>query len=204
MIIHRLVRGLWLAGAGSLLMVVAGCGPGLSPTGAVALSPVPAPQARIWFYRDMNPNEPMATPYLRVDGAIAAVSQPGGASYRDVAAGRHQISVESYVNDGNQTKLVDLPPGSQLYAKVVPLDSFVDHPALRMEIVGRPKEVPPVQAEVQAEIDRAEGRSWPMGSIERFAFYDLARKAYCVIVTGERRFYGCFAFKKGVIPPDPV
>jgi L-fucose mutarotase len=85
---------------------------------------------------------------------------------------------------------------------VMPLDSFVEHPALRMEIVGNPNEVPPVQAEVQAEIDRAEGRAWPMGSIERFAFYDLARKAYCVIVTGERRFYGCFAFKKGVIPPD--
>lgn len=85
---------------------------------------------------------------------------------------------------------------------VMPLDSFVEHPALRMEIVGKPNEVPPVQAEVQAEIDRAEGRSWPMGSIERFAFYDLARKAYCVIVTGERRFYGCFAFKKGVIAPD--
>lgn len=85
---------------------------------------------------------------------------------------------------------------------VMPLDSFVEHPALRMEIVGKPKEVPDVQAEVQAEIDRAEGRSWPMGSIERFAFYDLARKAYCVIVTGERRFYGCFAFKKGVIAPD--
>lgn len=85
---------------------------------------------------------------------------------------------------------------------VMPLDSFVEHPALRMEIVGKPNEVPPVQAEVQAEVDRAEGRSWPMGSIERFAFYDLARKAYCVIVTGERRFYGCFAFKKGVIPPD--
>lgn len=85
---------------------------------------------------------------------------------------------------------------------VMPLDSFVEHPALRMEIVGKPKEVPPVQAEVQVEIDKAEGRSWPMGSIERFAFYDLARKAYCVIVTGERRFYGCFAFKKGVIAPD--
>jgi len=37
MIIHRLVRGLWLAGAGSLLMVVAGCGPGLSPTGGVGI-----------------------------------------------------------------------------------------------------------------------------------------------------------------------
>ena len=85
---------------------------------------------------------------------------------------------------------------------VMPLDSFVDHPALRMEIVGKPKDVPPVQAEVQVEIDKAEGKSWPMGSIERFAFYDLARKAYCVIQTGERRFYGCFAFKKGVIPPE--
>jgi L-fucose mutarotase len=87
---------------------------------------------------------------------------------------------------------------------VMPLDSFVDHPALRMEIVGKPQEVPPVQAEVQVEIDKAEGKSWPMGSIERFAFYDLARKAYCVIQTGERRFYGCFVFKKGVIPPDQV
>jgi L-fucose mutarotase len=85
---------------------------------------------------------------------------------------------------------------------VMPLDSFVDKPAGRMEIVGKPNEVPPVQAEVQAEIDKAEGKSWPMGSIERFAFYDLAKKAYCVIQTGERRFYGCFVFKKGVIPPD--
>ena len=85
---------------------------------------------------------------------------------------------------------------------VMPLDGFVDHPALRMEIVGKPNEVPPVQAEVQAEVDAAEGRAWPMGSIERFAFYDLAKKAYCVIQTGERRFYGCFVLKKGVIPPD--
>jgi L-fucose mutarotase len=87
---------------------------------------------------------------------------------------------------------------------VMPLDSFVEHPALRMEIVGKPKEIPPVQMEVQTEIDHAGGKSWPMGSIERFAFYDLARKAYCVIQTGERRFYGCFAFKKGVVPPDQV
>jgi L-fucose mutarotase len=85
---------------------------------------------------------------------------------------------------------------------VMPLDSFVEHPALRMEIVDAPDEVPPVQAEVQRAIDAAEGKSMPMGSIERFAFYDLAKKAYCVIQTGERRFYGCFVFKKGVIAPD--
>src|SRR6266852_1755395 len=85
---------------------------------------------------------------------------------------------------------------------VLPLDSFVDKPALRMEIVGKPDEVPPVQIEVQTEIDAAQGRPSPMGSIERFAFYELAKRSYCVIQTGERRFYGCFIFKKGVIAPD--
>lgn len=85
---------------------------------------------------------------------------------------------------------------------LMPLDSFVEHPALRMEIVGKPHEVPPVQQEVQDAIDAAEGRSWPMGSIERFAFYEAAKKAYAVIQTGERRFYGCFILKKGVLPPD--
>ena len=87
---------------------------------------------------------------------------------------------------------------------VLPLDGFVEHPVLRMEVVGRPDDVPPVQAELQAEIDAAEGRAWPMGSIERFAFYERACKSYCVIATGELRFYGCFIFKKGVIAPQAV
>jgi L-fucose mutarotase len=85
---------------------------------------------------------------------------------------------------------------------VMPLDTFVDDFAGRMEVVGHPHDVPPVQAEVQAVIDAAEGRARPMMSVERFAFYDLARKSYAVIQTGERRFYGCFMFRKGVIPPD--
>jgi L-fucose mutarotase len=83
-----------------------------------------------------------------------------------------------------------------------PLDSFVEVPAKRMEIVGKPSEVPPVQQEVQKEIDRAEGKSWPMGSIERFAFYEAAKKSYCVVQSADRRFYGCFLFKMGVIAPD--
>jgi L-fucose mutarotase len=59
-----------------------------------------------------------------------------------------------------------------------------------------------VQAEVQAVIDAAEGKPRPMVGIERFAFYDMAKQAYAVIQTGERRFYGCFMLRKGVIPPD--
>ena len=55
---------------------------------------------------------------------------------------------------------------------------------------------------MQKVIDAAEGKPWPMIPIERYAFYERAKKAYCVIQTGERRFYGCFAFRKGVISPD--
>lgn len=85
---------------------------------------------------------------------------------------------------------------------VLPLDTFVDDFAGRMEIVGNPDEIAPPQAEVQAAIDAAEGRSRPMIGIERFAFYELAKQAFAVIQTGERRFYGCFMFRKGVIAPD--
>ncbi|MFN0115188.1 MAG: RbsD/FucU family protein [Paracoccaceae bacterium] len=91
---------------------------------------------------------------------------------------------------------------AQAILSVYPLDTFVEDFAGRMEVVGKPSEVPPVQAEVQAEIDRTEGKPRPMIGIERFAFYDLAREAYAVVRTGERRFYGCFMFRKGVIPPD--
>lgn len=83
-----------------------------------------------------------------------------------------------------------------------PLDTFVDDAAARMEIVDDPERIPPVQMEVQDEIDKAEGKPTPMISIERHAFYERAKSAYCVIQTGERRFYGCFAFRKGVVPPD--
>ncbi len=85
---------------------------------------------------------------------------------------------------------------------VLPLDTFVEDFAGRMEVVGAPDQVEPVQAEVQSVIDAAEGRPRPVISIERFAFYDLARSSYAVIQTGERRFYGCFMFRKGVIGPE--
>jgi L-fucose mutarotase len=94
------------------------------------------------------------------------------------------------------------PRVAKAVLSVYPLDSFVDDAAARMEVVGDTVTVPDVQREVQGEIDAAEGKPWPMIGIERYAFYERAKKAYAVIQTGERRFYGCFAFRKGVLPPD--
>lgn len=84
---------------------------------------------------------------------------------------------------------------------LMPLDTPIQPSVGRMEVVGAPEEVPPVQREVQEAVDRAEGAPAPMYGIERFAFYDQARTAYAVLVTGEVRFYGCFVLTKGVIPP---
>lgn len=84
---------------------------------------------------------------------------------------------------------------------VLPLDTPLQPSVGRMEVMGAPNDLPEVQKEVQGAIDRAEGQSAPMYGIERFAFYEKAKQAYCVITTGETRFYGCFLVTKGVIPP---
>jgi L-fucose mutarotase len=83
---------------------------------------------------------------------------------------------------------------------VYPIDTFVDDAAARMEVVGEPDTILPVMEEVQAEVTAAGGPT--MMSIERFAFYERSKKAFAVIQTDERRFYGCFALRKGVVPPD--
>lgn len=81
-----------------------------------------------------------------------------------------------------------------------PIDTFVDDAAARMEVVGEPDTILPVMQEVQSEVSAADGPT--MMGIERYSFYDRAKQAYAVIQTGERRFYGCFALRKGVVPPD--
>jgi|TARA_Y100000991_G_scaffold177995_1_gene140237 L-fucose mutarotase len=84
---------------------------------------------------------------------------------------------------------------------VYPIDTFVEDAAGRMEVVGEPKTILPVMDEVQAEVSAVGGPN-PMISIERYAFYERAKEAFAVIQTGERRFYGCFALRKGVIAPE--
>jgi L-fucose mutarotase len=97
---------------------------------------------------------------------------------------------------------IDRPAAEVMRAvlSVYPIDTFVDDAAGRMEVVGEPDTILPVMQEVQTEVDAAGGPT--MIGIERYAFYERAKQAYAVIQTGERRFYGCFALRKGVVPPE--
>ena len=112
-------------------------------------------------------------------------------------------SIASETRAGELLRMENLTAAEAINAilSVMPLDTFVDDFAGRMRVGDDPAEVPPVQQEVIAEI-AATGETRAIEDIDRFDFYDLAKGAYAVIQTGERRFYGCFMLRKGVIPPE--
>jgi L-fucose mutarotase len=95
----------------------------------------------------------------------------------------------------------DLPDALAACLQLIPLDTFVTDPALRMEMVDDPKNIPDVQVLCQKVIDTAEGRHVGLVGIERHAFYDRAKAAYAIVATGETRPYGCVIIKKGVALP---
>jgi hypothetical protein len=115
---------LWLAAVAVLLLLSAAAV--AQPPAAPYLNAAPPPgMARIWFFRDLNPNETLAMAYIRLNGAAAGVSEAGGAFYRDVVPGRYHISVDSYVEDRHNEADVSLAPGMEAYARVLPFDDIV-------------------------------------------------------------------------------
>ena len=91
---------------------------------------------------------------------------------------------------------------AQAILSVMPLDAFVETPRCAWKIVGKPNEILPVAGR-GAEGDRCGGREIVADGHDRALRLLRARQeSLCVVQTGERRFYGCFIFNKGVIPPD--
>ncbi len=84
---------------------------------------------------------------------------------------------------------------------LMPLDTFVDSPAATMR-PGDPKDASAIFQQFQDSCDKAEGRKVSVEPVERFAFYERARRAYAVVATGERRLYGNIILTKGIIRPD--
>src|SRR5438445_13266975 len=91
----------------------------LPPTASVNVPPIPPGEARVWFYRNGGPYDGVGTPYIRMNNAIVAISEPQGASYRDVPTGPYHITVDSYGDDFGQDKNVKLAARQALYVKIV-------------------------------------------------------------------------------------
>ena len=98
----------------------------------------------------------------------------------------------------------DIPTGTAAILSLMPLDTFVPAPVTRMQVVGDPEGQVPVFAAMQRVIDAAEGGPVGMQALERFAFYEAAGRAFCVIRTSDSGPYGCFLLKKGVVNLPPL
>jgi len=85
---------------------------------------------------------------------------------------------------------------------VMPLDSFVKAPANGMQVVGKPKEIPPAIADFQKIIDRHSTFPVKIARIERFGFYDRAKTCFAIVATADRRLYANIILTKGVIGAD--
>jgi len=80
------------------------------------------------------------------------------------------------------------------------LDSYADPLAMMQATAGDHLD-PAVEEQYMAVIRRhAPGAAAPV-RIDRFAFYERARSAFAVVMTGETRKYGNLLLKKGVTPP---
>ncbi len=83
--------------------------------------------------------------------------------------------------------------------QLLPLDTFVDAPVTLMQVVpGTMDGEPPIWKSFLETVEKHQPGT-KLGHIERFAFYDRARKAYACVATGERSLYACIILKKGVL-----
>jgi len=97
---------------------------------------------------------------------------------------------------------VDAAKAAKAIFSIFPLDSFIKYPVIRMQIDDNPDELNDVHKEFNNIMHKVAGANWEMGSIERFKFYDEAKKAFAIITTNETRPFGCFILTKGVVKPD--
>jgi len=93
----------------------------------------------------------------------------------------------------------DLPTAARAILSLMPLDTFVSTPIRRMQVVSDPTADRPIFARMQAVADSAEGRAVGMQALERFAFYEAAKRSFAIIRTADSGPYGCFILKKGVV-----
>jgi L-fucose mutarotase len=94
---------------------------------------------------------------------------------------------------------VDTGAAAEALLSVFPLDGFVDEAVHRMEIDGSPDEITAATERLQKAADAAEGSAVRIASVERFAFYEMAKPVSVFVQTGETIPYSCYLLRKGVV-----
>ena len=83
--------------------------------------------------------------------------------------------------------------------RFLPLDSYVEHPMILMAVMDGDPYVPVIWDEYRKIAARYEPDGAREQAVDRFEFYERARKAYAVVTTGETALYANIILKKGVV-----
>jgi L-fucose mutarotase len=95
---------------------------------------------------------------------------------------------------------VSAPAALAAILTVLPIDTFEPGPTAVMKVVGEEDKPSPPELEFINILQR-HGHA-PPARLGRHAFYQAASRAFAIVHTGERRFYGNTLLTKGVIGPD--
>lgn len=98
-----------------------------------------------------------------------------------------------------RTPGVDAPTLLRAVLTLLPLDDFGPESAWTMQPVpgtGDAAAPPPAVVALQAALK--DGGERPAASLERFAFYERATRAFAIFASGEQRTYGNLLLRKGV------
>jgi L-fucose mutarotase len=82
---------------------------------------------------------------------------------------------------------------------LMPLDRYVERPAAVMQVVPGDRVETPIWDEYRRIIAERAGVTAPLEEVERFAFYERAKRAYAIVATGETALYANLILKKGVV-----
>jgi L-fucose mutarotase len=83
--------------------------------------------------------------------------------------------------------------------KFMPLDPYVEEPVTLMAVLPGDPYVPEIWSEYQKICDIYEKKSIKMLPINKFEFYEKAKKTYALVTTSEKALYANIILKKGVI-----
>ena len=91
------------------------------------------------------------------------------------------------------------PPLLDAVLQLFPLDTYVKHPVALMAVVAGDTYSPDIWPEYREIIQRHDPKFADFEMMERFAFYERARKAYAIVSTSEKALYANLILKKGVL-----
>ncbi len=131
---------------------------------------------------------------------LKTLSEMGHSDYLVIADGN--FPAESIGKDSKVIRMDghNVPEVLEAILKLYPLDTYVDFPVILMEKVKGDIIETPIWEEYKEIVKKYDNRGREcFTNIDRFDFYDKAKKSYCIIATSEKALYANILLQKGVI-----